>query len=197
MREESITNATDWAAETLSIITDAVQKLEAHNGHHTLNELRRLHRDILTTEITKLRKEVAMGFYGYESKRSLGDIVNIICTEYNVTPEEINSTSRKRQIMEARQVICWMIRNKAVANRLTLHSVGEVVGGKNHATVLHACNTVNDRIETEKEFKKDVQRWCSMLGAVTMYNEIENKLMVIGYEKVSTEKTEQEDNAPA
>ena len=177
--------ALDWATETLDVIRQAVAKLDKQEGRKNLNELMALHREVLTTEIAKLRKEVALSFYGHESKTSIKDMINIICADYNVTPEQIQSSARKREIAEARQVICWMIRNKAIPNRLTFQAIGNLIGGKNHATVLHSCNAVDDRVRFETEFRSDVKRWCSLLGAVTVYNEVDNKLNVIGYEKVS------------
>ena len=36
----------------------------------------------------------------------------------------------------------------------SLATIGAQIGGKDHATVLHACKTVNNLIETDKRFKR-------------------------------------------
>lgn len=52
---------------------------------------------------------------------------------------------RKREIVTARQL------SMALAKTFTSHSlakIGEEIGGKDHATVLHACKTINNLVDT-------------------------------------------------
>ena len=39
----------------------------------------------------------------------------------------------------------------------SLASIGAQIGGKDHATVLHACKTVNNLIETDKSFRMQIE----------------------------------------
>lgn len=56
--------------------------------------------------------------------------------------------------MQARQIAMFMSRNHI--NGCSLSTIGMELGGKDHATVLHACTTVSDLMATDKTFKQYV-----------------------------------------
>ena len=64
------------------------------------------------------------------------------------------SASRKRQIVQARQISMYLSRN--LLTNCSLATIGAETGGKDHATVLHACNTVSDLMATDRSFKRYV-----------------------------------------
>ena len=63
------------------------------------------------------------------------------------------SPSRKRQIVQARQIAMYISRNLI---NCSLSTIGSEIGGKDHATVLHACTTVADLMSTDRSFKQYV-----------------------------------------
>ena len=67
--------------------------------------------------------------------------------------EEMLSKTRKRNIVQARQISMYMSRNLI---NCSLSAIGAETGGKDHATVLHACSTVTDLIATDKVFRQYV-----------------------------------------
>lgn len=87
-------------------------------------------------------------------------IEQVVCDYFKMPVDKIKSKTRKREIVQARQIVMYFARNLTKAS---LATIGSEVGGKDHATVLHACKTVNNLIDTEKSFKIYV-------------NEIEKKL---------------------
>jgi chromosomal replication initiator protein len=64
------------------------------------------------------------------------------------------SKSRKRHIVQARQIAMYMSRN--LISNCSLSTIGTEIGGKDHATVLHACTTVSDLMSTDKTFRQYV-----------------------------------------
>jgi len=58
--------------------------------------------------------------------------------------------TRKREIVQARQLAMFFSKRMT---KSSLSSIGLHCGNKDHATVLHACRTVNNLIETDKQFK--------------------------------------------
>ena len=73
----------------------------------------------------------------------------------NVTKEQIQSKSRKREIVTARYIFIGL--QKELGGYLPLKKLGELVGGRDHSTVIHALNTFNDMIEIkDKKFKQDL-----------------------------------------
>lgn len=77
-----------------------------------------------------------------------------VCDYFNITREDLLSKSRRRQIVQARQISMYLCRN--YIPNCSLSTIGAETGGKDHATVLHACATVADLMVTDKLFKKYV-----------------------------------------
>lgn len=85
---------------------------------------------------------------------SIDKVQRSVCEYFNITRESLLSKSRKRQIVQARQISMYLCRN--LISNCSLASIGAETGGKDHATVLHACMTVSDLMQTDKNFKKYV-----------------------------------------
>jgi len=66
----------------------------------------------------------------------------------------LNAKTRKREIVQARQIAMYFSKSLTKAS---LSTIGSVIGNKDHATVLHACKTVNNLMETDKRFKAQVE----------------------------------------
>lgn len=81
-------------------------------------------------------------------------IQQAVCEYFNITVEDIGSKSRKRQIVQARQIAMYLCRS--LLTSFSLASIGAEIGGKDHATVLHSCNIVTDLMATDRTFKKYV-----------------------------------------
>jgi chromosomal replication initiator protein len=91
----------------------------------------------------------------FEKKRVTVDKIQDTVSEYyNVKKELIQSPSRKREIVQARQVIMYFIKKHT---ELSLSQIGSRVGNRNHATVLHACNTVKNYLDVDKGFRSDLE----------------------------------------
>ncbi|MEE0973205.1 MAG: chromosomal replication initiator protein DnaA [Paludibacteraceae bacterium] len=110
-----------------------------------------------------LAKKVVSNLVGTtENKQSIKSIVDTVCKYFGVTTEQMQSASRKREIVQARQIAMFF------ANKLTeetLTTIGTTIGNRNHATVLHACKTVSDLAETDKQFRRCVEELEEQLHA--------------------------------
>ena len=87
-------------------------------------------------------------------------ILQQVVTAFSIDMKSINSKSRKREIVWARQAamsLCKKYTTQSVSR------IGQVVGGRDHATVLHALKNVEDLLSTEVEFRE-------------MYNKVEKSL---------------------
>lgn len=81
-------------------------------------------------------------------------VEDAVCEYFNISHDAITSNSRKRQIVQARQIAMYICRN--MIYNCSLSTIGAELGGKDHATVMHACNTVTDLMVIDKAFKKYV-----------------------------------------
>ena len=89
-----------------------------------------------------------------ESDVTIDLIVRTVCEYFNITRDTLLSKSRKRQIVQARQIAMYECRN--LIPNCSLSTIGAELGGKDHATVLHACTTVQDLMSTDKAFRQYV-----------------------------------------
>ena len=81
---------------------------------------------------------------------SIDYIQKVVCDFFNMPHDVINSKTRKREIVQARQIAMFFAKN---LTKSSLATIGSQIGGKDHATVLHACKTVNNLMDTDKRFR--------------------------------------------
>jgi chromosomal replication initiator protein len=84
---------------------------------------------------------------------SIDYIQKVVCNFYNLPSSSLQSSTRKREIVQARQVAMFFSKNLTKAS---LTTIGAEIGGKDHATVLHAFKTINNLMETNKSFKNQM-----------------------------------------
>lgn len=81
---------------------------------------------------------------------SIDYIQKVVCDYFNLPLDVINSKTRKREIVQARQLAMYFSKKHT---KSSLATIGMHCGNKDHATVLHACRTVNNLVETDKQFR--------------------------------------------
>lgn len=82
-------------------------------------------------------------------------IMEVVARYYNVTVNEILSNRRSKDITVPRQIAMYLCR--FVLN-MTFPKIGDVFGGKDHTTVIHACNKVSADLNTvNSSFSHDVE----------------------------------------
>ncbi|PCH96193.1 MAG: hypothetical protein COB85_03855 [Bacteroidetes bacterium] len=81
---------------------------------------------------------------------SIDYIQKVVCDYFDLPIELLKSKTRKRDVVQARQLAMYFSKSMT---KSSLAKIGMHCGGKDHATVLHACRTVNNLIDTDKQFK--------------------------------------------
>ena len=90
-----------------------------------------------------------------EKELTVEDIVRTTCDYYHVKDDSIYTSSRKRDIVLARQVAMYLT-HKHLPN-LSLARIGQCIGSKDHSTVLHACRTIEEQIGVDKAVELAVE----------------------------------------
>ena len=80
-------------------------------------------------------------------------IQKVVCDYFQIENERFLSSSRKRELVQARQISMYLSRSYT---KNSLAAIGLQTGNRDHATVLHAWNTVCDLIDTDRSFRKYV-----------------------------------------
>ena len=81
---------------------------------------------------------------------SIDFIQKVICDYFDIPIETMKSKTRKREIVQCRQLAMYFSKQMT---KSSLAMIGKHCGNKDHATVLHACKTVNNLADTDKQFK--------------------------------------------
>lgn len=121
-----------------------------------------------TMDHSKSMMELAMNIsekiVGEEkSEVTIEKVQRTVCDYFNISHEDFLSKSRKRNIVQSRQIAMYLCRSHI--SNCSLATIGAEIGGKDHATVLHACNTVSDLMSTDRVFKKYVSDIEEMLSS--------------------------------
>lgn len=110
-----------------------------------------------------LAKQMLKNFIKNTSKEiSMEYIQKLVCEYFEVPVEIVKSKTRKREIVQARQISMYLAKSHT---KTSLKSIGAFFGGRDHSTVIYACQTVEDLIETDKKFKayvNDIQKKLKM-----------------------------------
>ncbi|AJR04572.1 chromosomal replication initiator protein DnaA [Siansivirga zeaxanthinifaciens] len=85
---------------------------------------------------------------------SIDYIQKVVSDYFQMDIETLQSKTRKRHIVQARQLAMFFAKKFTKAS---LASIGSQIGKRDHATVLHACKTVDNLTSTDKQFKKYVE----------------------------------------
>lgn len=106
-------------------------------------------------DLSLARRVIGQAIKKIEKKKlTVDSISEIVCKHFSIKTELLQTASRKREIVQARQVAMYLSK---LYTELSLAQIGLVIGKKNHATVLHACKTVKDQIEVNKSFRDKIE----------------------------------------
>jgi len=87
------------------------------------------------------------------------DPISLIATTvedyYDLPSGSIQIKARKREIVQARQIAMFFSKK---LTKSSLSTIGAALGRKDHTSVLYSCKTVNNLIDTDKQFKIDVDK---------------------------------------
>ncbi len=137
----------DYIAEN---VTDSVRELEG-----ILNSII-AHATILNREpdVTLAERIINKAIRRAPREVTLDSILNTVCNTCHVTQEEISSGSRKRSVVQARQIAMFLAQKHV--KDITLTRIGECIGGRDHTTVLHSCKLVMNQLNFDKELSDNV-----------------------------------------
>ena len=103
----------------------------------------------------ELAKEIVNKFVKNTKREVSIDYIQKVVSEYfQMDISTLQSKTRKRHIVQARQLAMYFAKKFTKAS---LASIGSQIGKRDHATVLHACKTVDNLSFTDKQFRKYVE----------------------------------------
>jgi chromosomal replication initiator protein len=80
---------------------------------------------------------------------TVDDIVEKVCGHYNVDQQHVFSRSRKRDYVLVRQVSMYLAQKYT---KMPASRIGQLIGGRDHSTVIHSCSAIEQRLKVDKAF---------------------------------------------
>lgn len=81
------------------------------------------------------------------------DILKIICDTYGVTLKDITSKKRTKNLVDPRQMAMYLLRQDIGLN---LQSIGQLLGGRDHTTVMHGIEKVSQQAKTDDQIRSTI-----------------------------------------
>lgn len=157
------------AALVLALDDAVIGHLAAHwcgNGRELEGVLLRLDAvaSVAGRPITMALVEEALAPYGRRRPQgpTIAGIVGEVCRHFGLTEDELVSSGRTRRLVVPRQVAMWLCRQHTQA---ALTEIGQRLGGRDHATVLHALTRIERRLASDVELRETVARLAGRVGS--------------------------------
>lgn len=88
------------------------------------------------------------------TKSTIEDIIQIVCAYYNISTNDLLSTSRKQQIAYARQMLMYILRNDF---NIPLQVIGDNLGKRDHATIVHGTEKISELLKKDNLSRNDYE----------------------------------------
>jgi chromosomal replication initiator protein len=150
IREEGITIEMDIVEFIAFQVDTNIRELEgvliSLLAHSTITK-KKIDIDLAKSVINKIVKNT-------KREIDIKYIQDVVSKYFNISIEEMKDKARKKEIVIARQVAMYF--SKDFTNN-SLKSIGFHFGGRDHSTVIHAVQSVNDMIDTDSIFRKNIK----------------------------------------
>lgn len=88
-------------------------------------------------------------------------ILQAVADFYGLSVDALTGTSRLQEIVRPRQVACYLLRQEA---GVSLTQIGQWLGGRDHTTVLHACERIAASLEEDEVLRREIQSIQGLYG---------------------------------
>jgi len=86
---------------------------------------------------------------------AIKDVVKIVSEYYKIDEASIYEKIRKKEIVKARQVIMYLLREDF---NISYPLIGQKLGGKDHTTVIHSCLKIKEDLKNDPQLLQELER---------------------------------------
>jgi chromosomal replication initiator protein len=90
-------------------------------------------------------------------------VLETICAYFGIRLEDLMSNKRNRELVYPRQITMYLLRSEL---SLSYPTIGKILGGKDHTTIIHGFETVNGQLSRNDQLKNDVSILKEKISAV-------------------------------
>ena len=143
-------------------VTEEIIDYIANNIQHNIRELEgALNRVIAHAQLNdhlpdiEMTKNVLANIIANPKKKALSPkhIIETVTSFYNLSPADLQGLSRKKEIVNPRQIAMFLMREEINSS---FPSIGSELGGRDHTTAMHACEKIKDEIDGNEQLRQEV-----------------------------------------
>ncbi|MBU0727886.1 chromosomal replication initiator protein DnaA, partial [Patescibacteria group bacterium] len=151
-------NITSSVRALEGILKQAIAKYELEHTSPTVKSVAEM--------LKQTQKEVKMiGFVAQDpvprSAVTIECLIDSVTDYYTVPKTDVIGNSRTRECMMPRQIIMYLAKTKL---RMSLTKIGQLLGNRNHTTVMHSVNRITDQIKNDRQLLRDVNAITKEVG---------------------------------
>ena len=145
-------------------IPDNVINYIAENVNESVRELEGIINSLLAQSIL-FKREIDMSLAERIIKKAvriienkpitIDKIISKVCEHYKMDESVLHSKSRKREVVQVRQVAMFLAKKHT---EISAAKIGQYIGKRDHATVLHACKMMKDLLAVDKSTQEDIEK---------------------------------------
>ncbi len=97
-----------------------------------------------------------LGKNGGEEKtirKSPEEVIKILCKHFQINKKDLLGESRVRSFARPRQILMYLLKNEL---KLPLQSIGRIIGGRDHTTIIHGVETIQNLASTSVDIQGDI-----------------------------------------
>ncbi|MFG1247634.1 helix-turn-helix domain-containing protein [Xanthobacter flavus] len=106
-----------------------------------------------------------MARHGLGPRVTVEDVLRAVCQRYDVRRIDLLSHRRTARVLLPRQLAMYLARDLTLSS---LPKIGRLMGGRDHTTVLHACQQIEARIKLNPELARDVAALSCTISATSV-----------------------------
>ena len=137
--EHIATNVSDNIRELEGILNTIVCQSQLKNKELNIGEIK-----LLVKNSSKQKKAV-----------SIKDVIKAVCEFYNVEEKTLYEKTRRKEVVKPRQIAMYILRQDF---NTSYPYIGQKLGGRDHTTVIHACDKIKSAIKTESALEQEIEQ---------------------------------------
>lgn len=147
-------NVHESVRELEGVLIQAIAQAQLEHSTPTVRSVAKIIKKLSrSTEISGIEAYLGGVERSVQEVNSSEEVIGLVGAHYRLAPEDIIGDSRRRQVMGPRQVAMYLIRQEL---GLAYEQIGDDFGGRNHTTVMHACEKVEKTLKKDKNLLRDI-----------------------------------------
>lgn len=98
---------------------------------------------------------VLSDFMPHRSEIKPNEVIELVSKFYNIPQQRLVSAERSREVALPRQIAMYLLHKEA---QCSLPQIGELLGGRDHTTILYGCEKIADLLERDEQLRRQVNQ---------------------------------------